>query len=77
MNKSALQDCVRILLCLRAGPMTVGAISKKLHINACRINQMVQQMERRGQVHSPRCIKGSHGTPVYLWEISPALKPAE
>ncbi|MBU2750114.1 hypothetical protein HER14_03960 [Acidithiobacillus thiooxidans] len=77
MNKIALQDCARIFLCLRAGPMTVSEISKKLRINACRINQMIQQMERRGQVYSPRCTKGSNGNPVNLWEIHPSLKPSE
>lgn len=72
MNNMELQDGERILLCLGNGPMTVRAISKKLRISACRVNQVIQNMARRGQVHSPRCTTGSKGNPVNLWEISPS-----
>jgi len=71
MDRLALQDRDHILACLRAGPMTVAEISKQLHLSASRINQIILDMERHGQVHVPRCIKSLKGNPINLWALKP------
>lgn len=71
MDRLALQDRDHILACLRAGPMTVAEISEQLHLSASRINHIILDMERHGQVHVPRCIKSLKGNPINLWALKP------
>ena len=64
------QDFQRLLDTLRKqGPQTAGDLSRQLRLSSSRISSLLTTLQTQGQVHSPRCVPGSKGNPVNLWEI--------
>ena len=76
MNILSAQDQNRILQCLRDGPKTAGEIARHLRLTHTRVSALILEMNRRGQIHAPRCTKGPNGTPVNLWDLRTPMESA-
>ena len=63
------RDLQRLLQLLQeGGPKTAHELQRGLRLRTSRIICLLQQLEKQGLVHSPRCTVGRKGNIINLWE---------
>ena len=69
MNALNTQDWDRILQALQDGPKTASEMAALLRVTPARASGLLQEMNRRGLIHAPRCTLGPRGNSVNLWAL--------
>ena len=77
MTRSGLDpDRERLLALLEQGPHTQEQVSRSLRLAPTRAVRLLEDLRRRGYIHSPQCVRNSRGRTVNLWELR-SRKPSE
>jgi predicted ArsR family transcriptional regulator len=77
MTRNALdQDSQRLLSLLERGPHTLEQLSCILDLASARAVRLLEDLRRRGYIHTPCCVRNSRGRNVNLWELR-SRKPSE
>ncbi len=63
------QDLQKLLAILREGPKTHAEIIPVMRLSSARIGSLLEILRQRNHVHAPRCVTGTRGRSVNLWEL--------
>jgi len=63
------QDCQKLLKLLQEAPRTHTELITAMRLSSARITSILEILQQRGQIHSPRYVTGQQGRTIEIWEL--------